>query len=123
MLTQGDGAMSTLQLTEAGMTALKERRAVSLTQPMVPTVNAKSTSSASAGLSSAEQALFERLRKLRRRLADEQNLPAYIVFSDATLRQMALRHPRTSGELAAISGVGEKKLKAYGDAFLRELAA
>ncbi len=122
-LAQSEGALSTLQLTEAGMAVLKERRSVSLTQPMVPSVAEKSAaSSSSSGLSSEEQELFERLRRLRRRLADEQNLPAYIVFSDATLREMAQRRPTTPEQFATISGVGEKKQKAYGGEFLKELS-
>jgi ATP-dependent DNA helicase RecQ len=119
-VAQTDGALSTLRLTEAGLAILKERRTVALTQPMVPTVTEKSAS-ATSGLSSDEQTLFDRLRQLRRQLADDQNVPAYIVFSDATLRQMAQRRPTTLAQFATISGVGEKKQKAYGEAFLEEI--
>jgi ATP-dependent DNA helicase RecQ len=122
LVSQSEGALSTLQLTEAGMAVLKERRPVALTQPIVPAAIEKSAGS-SSGLSGDEQELFERLRRLRRTLADEQNLPAYIVFSDATLRQMAQRRPTTPAQFATISGVGEKKQKAYGEAFLAELNA
>ena len=69
-----------------------------------------------------ERELFERLRALRRRLADEQGVPAYIVFSDATLEEMAVRRPHTPEELLVVSGVGEKKLERYGQAFLEVLA-
>jgi ATP-dependent DNA helicase RecQ len=62
--------------------------------------------------------LFERLRALRKRLADGEGVPAYIVFSDAVLRQMAARVPKSAGELLALSGVGPVKLERYGDAFL-----
>ncbi|MDO8562978.1 MAG: ATP-dependent DNA helicase RecQ [Candidatus Limnocylindria bacterium] len=62
--------------------------------------------------------LFERLRALRRRLADGEGVPAYIVFSDAVLRQMAERRPRDPAGLLALSGVGPAKLARYGDAFL-----
>lgn len=119
-LSQSDGVLATLELTEQGMSTLKNRQAVFLTQPVVPVIVSKNVSGSSMSLD--EQKLFERLRILRRRLADEQNLPAYIVFSDATLRQMAQRRPTTSETLATISGVGEKKLKAYGDVFLKELS-
>jgi ATP-dependent DNA helicase RecQ len=67
--------------------------------------------------------LFEALRALRRQLADAKGLPAYVVFSDATLLAMAERRPRTLDELATVSGVGPKKLAAYGSQFLSVLAS
>jgi ATP-dependent DNA helicase RecQ len=65
--------------------------------------------------------LFDRLRSLRRQLADAEKVPAYIVFSDAVLREMARRVPRSERELLSISGVGQAKLKRYGAAFLEVL--
>ena len=64
---------------------------------------------------------FEALRALRKRIADGEGVPAYIVFSDAVLRQMAERRPRTRGEMLALSGVGPVKYDRYGEAFLRAL--
>ena len=66
--------------------------------------------------------MFQRLKALRRRIADEKKLPAYIVFSDATLLAMAAKHPRTEEELLTITGVGPKKLSQYGALFLAELS-
>lgn len=65
-----------------------------------------------------DAALFERLRATRKRLADERGVPAYVVFSDATLLQMAAHKPRSTGELSQISGVGPTKLTRYGEEFL-----
>jgi ATP-dependent DNA helicase RecQ len=65
--------------------------------------------------------LFERLRAVRKRLADAEGVPAYIVFSDAVLREMARQAPRSRGELLAVSGVGPVKLERYGEAFLEAL--
>jgi ATP-dependent DNA helicase RecQ len=65
-----------------------------------------------------DPALLARLKQLRRALAEERHLPAYIVFPDATLLEMATRRPTSADELLAISGVGPKKLAQYGDAFL-----
>jgi len=62
--------------------------------------------------------LFEELRALRKRLASERGLPAYMVFNDATLRAMAARRPTTEHELLGIPGVGAKKLETYGEQFL-----
>ncbi len=65
-----------------------------------------------------ERALFERLRALRKRLADERDVPAYIVFSDKVLWEISRRRPSTPGELLRVSGVGPVKLERYGEAFL-----
>jgi ATP-dependent DNA helicase RecQ len=65
-----------------------------------------------------EEALFLALKALRKRLADERNLPAYLVFSDATLQHMARFRPASAEHLLAISGVGPKKLETYGAEFL-----
>ena len=69
-------------------------------------------------LDEAGSDLFEELRGLRRRLADDRNVPAYVVFSDASLRDMAVRKPLTDGEFLAVSGVGAAKLERYGADFL-----
>jgi ATP-dependent DNA helicase RecQ len=68
-----------------------------------------------------DEALFQRLRALRKRLADAEGVPAYIVFNDAVLRGMAARVPRTLDELLEVPGVGPAKLQRYGEAFLEEL--
>lgn len=70
-----------------------------------------------------DEALFQRLRALRKRLADEASVPPYVVFSDATLRAMVRRHPQSLDELHEVSGVGEVKLRRYGEAFLGEILA
>ena len=63
-------------------------------------------------------ALFEELRHLRSRLASERNVPPYIIFSDATLQQMAYYIPQSRESLSRISGVGAVKLEQLGDTFL-----
>ncbi len=70
---------------------------------------------------SVDSELFEKLRALRRELAEQRNVPAYVVFSDATLAEMAARSPKTLGELSQISGVGPTKLSRYGQNFLNLL--
>jgi ATP-dependent DNA helicase RecQ len=67
--------------------------------------------------------LFERLRAVRRALAEQRGVPAYVIFSDATLAEMAARRPATTGELASISGVGPAKLSRYGQEFLAVIKA
>ena len=66
--------------------------------------------------------LFERLRALRRLIAERQGLPPYVVFSDATLRDMALLRPRSEPELLLVKGVGDHKRRRYGAAFLALLS-
>jgi ATP-dependent DNA helicase RecQ len=66
--------------------------------------------------------LFDRLRHLRKQLADERGVPPYIVFSDVALRQMARFYPATEKEFSRISGVGEKKQSEFGAVFMREIA-
>jgi ATP-dependent DNA helicase RecQ len=59
---------------------------------------------------------------LRKRLADEKNLPAYIVFGNATLSEMARVMPRSKDEMLEIKGVGDKKFESYGELFLNEIS-
>lgn len=79
--------------------------------------------SGSTASTEADPELFERLRLLRKRLADEAGVPPYIVFSDATLRDMCIKHPATDDEFLEVSGVGATKRARYGEAFLAELTA
>jgi ATP-dependent DNA helicase RecQ len=65
--------------------------------------------------------LFNRLRELRKTLADKRGVPAYVIFSDATLRDMVARKPQSRSELLEVSGVGPTKLESYGEAFLEVL--
>ena len=74
-----------------------------------------------AELSVAERALFEDLRKLRAELAAEAGVPPYVVFSDKTLKDMAVRRPATRQEMLDVYGVGEAKYEKYGAVFLKEI--
>ena len=62
--------------------------------------------------------LFEALRARRRELAQEADVPPYVIFHDSTLREIAQARPRNLDEMAGISGVGLRKLEAYGEAFV-----
>jgi ATP-dependent DNA helicase RecQ len=78
-------------------------------------------SGAPADLDAAAQARYDALRAWRSEVAREHNLPSYIVFSNASLAEMARRAPASLAELGEIGGVGEKKLEAYGREILRVL--
>ncbi|ASK34653.1 DNA helicase RecQ [Alcanivorax sp. N3-2A] len=75
-----------------------------------------------AELAQGDRALWEALRACRKRLAEEEGVPPYVIFHDATLMDMISLHPRNHREMAAVSGVGDRKLAAYGDAFLAVFA-
>ena len=70
---------------------------------------------------SVANSLFETLRKLRYEISKEEEVPAYVIFSDAALRQMETERPRSDQELLAIDGVGKAKLEKYGDAFIKAI--
>ena len=75
------------------------------------------------GSTPEERAIFERLRSLRKELADSRGIPAYVVFHDTTLREMAARRPRDRSQMLDVTGVGPVKFERYGDAFLHALNA
>ena len=76
-----------------------------------------------ADLTPADQPLFDALRRRRKEIADRLDLPPYVIFHDATLKQMAEHRPQTEADLLSISGVGEAKLERYGGEFLEVIAA
>jgi ATP-dependent DNA helicase RecQ len=119
-LRQTTEKFSVLELTAAGGNLLKERASVTLTKP-VTAPEPRTSKTRRAGELACDEVLFDRLRLLRKGLADERDVPAYIIFSDVALRQMARDYPADAREFASISGVGEKKLREFGDVFLEEI--
>jgi ATP-dependent DNA helicase RecQ len=119
LLRQNTEKFNVLELTNEGRAALKERRKIALTKPSI----APEMKTHRVGEITCDEKLFERLRELRKRLADEREVPAYIVFSDVSLRQMSRNYPANENDFARISGVGEKKLREFGEVFLQEVAA
>jgi len=123
---------STLRLTEGSGAVLRGEREVRLRQDGQTTVAARRRSRragatrpapAAADLSEADATLFERLRAWRAAVAKEAGLPAYVVFHDATLRDLATRRPASLEELSRIGGVGAAKLERYGAGVLETVAA
>jgi ATP-dependent DNA helicase RecQ len=112
------GKFATLSLTPAGLEALRKRTSIVLTKQIEI---AEKSARRKPGAIECDEVLFERLRTLRRQLADERSVPAYIVFSDVSLREMARNYPTNSTEFRRIPGVGEQKLKDFGEAFLSEI--
>jgi ATP-dependent DNA helicase RecQ len=115
-----EGEYATLQLTPEGMALLKARTPVTLTKPMdLP--KAKRVIRREGDIE-CDEILFERLRALRKQLADERKVPAYIVFGDTTLRAMARYYPATPEAMEGIPGLGEKKRAEFGATFAAEIA-
>ncbi len=139
LLAQGllavEGDYGTLALTKASGSVLAGERTVMLRREQAPAARsvraARAKGAAGPAAPGAEPSelppaaagMFERLRSWRGAAAREQGVPAYVIFHDATLRQIAARGPATLAELAAISGVGEAKLARYGQQILDVLAA
>jgi ATP-dependent DNA helicase RecQ len=117
-------AYGTLALTEQSRAVLKGERRIALRDaPREAAPRARrSRDGAVPALSAAAADRFERLRAWRASTARDHGVPAYVIFHDATLREIALRPPTSLADLAAISGVGARKLESYGAAIL-ELAA
>jgi len=119
LLFQNAEKFNIVELTEAGRAALKSRQQITLTKPVASTQPEQHR----AGEIACDEALFEKLRALRKQLADERAVPPYIIFSDVALRQMARFYPANEHDFSRISGVGERKLREFGHIFRREVAA
>jgi ATP-dependent DNA helicase RecQ len=120
---EGHGA---LRLTSASSAVLKGERSLSLRteQPAPPRRRERSERGPATIDLPAEAAVrFDALRQWRSEAAREQSVPAYVIFHDSTLREIALQQPEDLGQLAGISGIGAGKLDRYGRAVLEALAA
>lgn len=136
LLAQGllavEGEYGTLVLTEDSGTVLRREREVPLRkEPKKPATSRSASSSSGKGERKAKAAVaelpeelqpaFEALRAWRAEQAREQGVPAYVIFHDATLREIATAWPTSVTQLGGISGVGEKKLVTYGEGVLEVL--
>jgi ATP-dependent DNA helicase RecQ len=115
-LEQDVAAFSVLKLTERARPLLKGEERLELARPRDARVVEKKSA---ARKPSYDGGLFQELRALRKHIADEQQVPPFVVFADATLAEMASQMPKDKWELLKITGVGQHKLARYGDAFLR----
>ena len=119
-LARSTGEYATIYVTEDGRDFLRRRDTLSLKKPEPAVAPAPRTGQE---VLDYDAGLFERLRALRKRLADEMGVPAFVVFGDASLREMAHYAPQSLESFAAIGGVGDRKLTSYGDLFVAEIQA
>ncbi len=111
-----------LKLTEQARPVLRGEQSLHLRKASKPALRKSKKRAVALDMNSADKPLWEALRDCRSRLADEQSVPAYIVFSDATLLAILQQRPQSLTEFAAISGVGKAKLQRYADDFLDVIA-
>jgi ATP-dependent DNA helicase RecQ len=102
---------------------MRGQRMVEVARPRAPLRQARPADAQLAQMDGPARDLFERLRLVRRELAEEAQVPAFMIFADSSLRAMATRRPVTPPQFASISGVGERKVAAFGDAFLSAIRA
>ncbi|MGB9095974.1 ATP-dependent DNA helicase RecQ [Erwinia sp.] len=117
LVTQNIAMHSALQLTEAARPVLRGEASLMLAVPRLVTVKTRSSSQKSYG-GNYDRKLFAKLRKLRKAIADENNVPPYVVFNDASLIEMAEQMPITASEMLGVNGVGQKKLERFGKPFM-----
>ena len=128
LLARTDDRYRTISVTSAGRDWLRTGQTLTLEMrvddPVARNGKAPARRAAGTGVQSAghDTALFERLRALRRKLADEEGVPAFVVFGDATLRGLAEARPTNQESMLRVSGVGPAKLARYGEAFLAAIS-
>lgn len=120
LLGQAAGKFPTVEIMPEGIEALRSRRIIRLTRPLAAPAQKKRREA--PGTIACDEVLFERLRALRKKLADERGVPAYVILGDVTLRQMARDLPTTLAAMAVIPGWGEKKLAQFAKEFAEEIA-
>ena len=116
LMERTDGEYPVLHLNEASVEVMRGERAVQIVPVRVK--RARTTAREASSWEGVDRDLFESLRELRTELAGDRGVPPYLIFSDASLRDMARKKPSSPGEFLDIHGVGEKKLADLGSAFL-----
>ncbi|MYC30192.1 MAG: DNA helicase RecQ [Chloroflexi bacterium] len=125
LLERKESEFAVLSVSEAGRRFLRDRESLALPALKNATASQPGRKSrpGNSPVEDFDRALFEELRLLRRTLADSQELPAYVVFGDTSLRQMAALMPQSMDSFAMIPGVGRAKLEEYGESFVAAISA
>jgi ATP-dependent DNA helicase RecQ len=117
-LTQDITNYNSLKLTPLTRPILRKEERLTMAVPRVQIPKEKKGKKEQPALNIADEPLFQELRSLRKRLADEQGVPPYVVFGDATLRELSSKRPLRRPTMLEINGVGKQKLEKYGDQFM-----
>ncbi len=120
-LAQDVGNYSVLKLTEAARPLLRGEQSLAMAKPRMHAVAAPKAGRRKAGVIDYNEELFERLRLLRKKLADAAGVPPFVIFSDTALAEMAAYLPADNDAFLRIHGVGDHKLERYGHDFLAEI--
>ncbi|OAM88873.1 DNA helicase RecQ [Termitidicoccus mucosus] len=118
---QSEGEYPVLELTAEGLEWLRSRKPLMLTKPML-LPKARKVATRREGDVECDEILFAQLRALRKELADERGVPAYVIFGDKTLRELARAYPVSVAGMEGIFGIGERKREEFGEIFAREIA-
>jgi ATP-dependent DNA helicase RecQ len=118
LLTVDSAGYGALQLSEKSRPLLRGEVDLPLRRDLLVARKARKPKRKSVDIAEQDRGLFDALRDCRRELAEENSVPPYVIFHDATLMQMAAEKPTTSDALLEISGVGQTKLDRYGESFL-----
>jgi ATP-dependent DNA helicase RecQ len=121
LLTETTDGYPVLRLNELSWEILRKERTVEIALPAKPIPKRQARSDDTLSLEPEEEALFQHLRVLRKQLADERNVPPYVVFQDMSLRYMAQRRPQSRSHFSQIPGVGSNKLADYFEVFTGEI--
>lgn len=119
LLARTDDERPVLQLNDASWKVMRGERSVRLMRTRAETV--AKTRAAIQSWEGVDRDLFEHLRDVRRELAQQRGVPAYVIFNDAALRDMARKRPTTPDEFLAVHGVGDAKLEQFGARFIAEI--
>ncbi len=115
------GEYNVVQVTENGWRLLKGELTPRLSKPSTPSSKKKTKTAAAESWDGVDKGLFTQLRELRKDKATERQVPAYVIFNDASLREMARIRPSNSSTFYKVHGVGEKKMAEYGEEFIRHI--
>ncbi|SEQ91335.1 ATP-dependent DNA helicase RecQ [Rosenbergiella nectarea] len=118
LVTQNISQHSALQLTESARPVLRSESPLQLAVPRIIVTKTRPVMSRLSG-SHYDKKLFAKLRKLRKAIADEENIPPYVVFNDATLIELSEIQPISPSEMLGINGIGQRKLERFGRPFMQ----
>ncbi len=115
------GEYNVYALTQKGISIIKGKDTVEIKKDRIVSEKATSSPKPITDLSESEASTFEKLRALRREIAEANHIPPYVVFSDKTLRELSTKLPKNKREMLDISGIGEVKFERYGEEFLNTI--